>query len=372
MTQSQALRLENPLPFSGSYHPSDAIFLLRPIPMPEKAVMDASAREKAIQSGKAHYSETIPKEGAPLPEYMTLFNQMHERYKERMAAEILRLAEEVKQRRGTTVTILSLARAGTPIGALLQRALRNKAYKMDVAHYAVSIIRDRGLDEEAIRHVLEVEGRPAESIIFVDGWTAKGAITRELKSAVAKWNAENTAQISDELYVVSDIGGTADVCATTDDYVMPSGILNSVVSGLVSRSALIDMKPGSFHTCVYYSHLQPHDISTKFLDDVHQQMWRVQTAPAVTADRDARHQEVMAYLENVQRTYGVSDLNRIKPGIAEATRALLRREPDILMLKDPNDVNVQHSLLAAQAKGIQVITDPNMPFNALTLIRDVT
>jgi hypothetical protein len=56
----------------------------------------------------------------------------------------------------------------------------------------------------------------------------------------------------------------------------------------------------------------------------------------------------------VMRTSGASDVNRVKPGIAEATRALLRRVPDRLFLRDMADPDVLHLLHLAARSGVQV------------------
>ena len=72
----------------------------------------------------------------------------------------------------------------------------------------------------------------------MDGWTAKGVIAGELRCALHDWNASQFEQLDESLYVISDIGGVADIAATYDDYAIPSGILNATVSGLTSRSIL--------------------------------------------------------------------------------------------------------------------------------------
>ena len=50
-------------------------------------------------------------------------------------------------------------------------------------HYAVSIVRGRGIDPLALRY-LAAHHDPAR-VVFVDGWTGKGAIARELAAALA-------------------------------------------------------------------------------------------------------------------------------------------------------------------------------------------
>ena len=48
----------------------------------------------------------------------------------------------------------------------------------------MSIIRDRGLDPFALQYILQQH--PHSPIVFVDGWTGKGAIYGELQRSLAK------------------------------------------------------------------------------------------------------------------------------------------------------------------------------------------
>jgi len=108
----------------------------------------------------------------PDPHYLALFGALTERYAGRLAAEILALAGYLAASRPHEITVVSLARAGTPIGALLVRALRQLG-RTDARHYSISIIRDRGIDENALRYILRREKREPAGLAFVDGWTAK-------------------------------------------------------------------------------------------------------------------------------------------------------------------------------------------------------
>ena len=60
--------------------------------------------------------------------------------------------------------------------------------------------------------------------------------------------------ISDKLYVISDIANVSDFAVNNEDYLIPSSALNSTISGLVSRSILNKtyIKNGDFHGCRYY------------------------------------------------------------------------------------------------------------------------
>jgi hypothetical protein len=270
------------------------------------------------------------------------------------------------------VTLVSLARAGTPIGALVQRAL-TRCLGTASTHYSISIIRDRGIDDRALAYILHHRRHPPHSVCFIDGWTAKGVITRELKQSITRWNASHAERLSDRLYVIADLGGVADVTATDEDYAIPSGILGATVSGLVSRSILNEqIAAGDFHGCAVYEHLRAHDRSVWFLDTISTAMMGLR--PRVLPPRDAhqRRFRIEAYLNGMRREYGVTQINFIKPGVLEASRVMLRRVPGLLLLRDERHADVAHLRLLAAEKGVPIRRDSAMPFNATALIRIVT
>ena len=69
--------------------------------------------------------------------------------------------------------------------------------------YTISIIRGRGIDQNAIRYILSRhEGKDLQ---FVDGWTGKGVIYRELRKEISRFPG-----VSPDLAVLADpssIGG---------------------------------------------------------------------------------------------------------------------------------------------------------------------
>jgi len=367
MLKSQQTRSFNE-PFIGSYIPDDCLFLLKPIQANYRSIEN---KEQLIQSGQLHYSEMIHKELPPSQEYTELFLQMTQQYKKRLAAEVMRLASLIIEKRGDQITLLSLARAGTPIGVLLQRAL-TQFYHRDTNHYSMSIIRDKGIDTTALDYILE-QGYSPKSIVFIDGWTAKGVITRELRQSILHYNRSRGVDIPSELFVISDIGGTADVQATFDDYTIPSALMNSTVSGLVSRSILNEtIGQGDFHGCVSYEHLRDYDRSNWFVDEISAEMSHNNISPVIEEKLKKNRKKITEkFLGQVKSEYKVSDINRIKPGIAEATRVLLRRIPDQLLIRQTRHIDTRHLERLALEKGVGVTQIPEMPFGACALIKDV-
>jgi len=356
--------------FSGSYAQDDVQFLLTPMAL--EPIRDLAEKERLIQSGQRHYSEMLSPESLPSPAYLALFQSAFEANRTQMARDCLRLAALIAARRTGPVTLVSLARAGTPIGVILVHLLR-QVFGRECRHYSVSIIRDRGIDQVALRHIL-AQGHAAESLVFVDGWTGKGVISRELRHTVDQFNREHGIHIDSGLFVLSDLAGTAACAASCDDYLIASSILNATVSGLVSRSVLNEaIGPDDFHGCVYYAQFEAHDQSRDFADallaDAVALAASVGVPAPVATDAPAMAARSQAYMASAQKQYGISDINLIKPGIGEATRVLLRRVPERLIVRDTNAPDVAHLLLLANEKAIPVTIEPALPYQAVALIR---
>ncbi len=352
--------------FSGSYASEDVEFLLRPMDLEPTPI---AIKERLLQSGARHYSEMISAESVPDATYIDLYETALVRNGPRLARDIAALALRLVQRPGPEVVIASLARAGTPIGVLLRRALDSLGRSS--RHVSLSIIRGRGIDHAALDAILE--RHDAAGVVFVDGWTGKGAIADELSAGIARYNRLRGVTLDPTLTVVTDLGGYAGLAATGDDYLIPSSILGAVVSGLVSRT-ILPPSPG-FHGCVFYKSLADHDRSNAFVERLAP---LVETAlPGSRAaiwepeDRRDLQDRSEGFVAWVLDRFGIRDRNRVKPGIGEATRALLRRVPERVMVRDWRNADIQHLALLAARLSVPVECHPDMPYQAATIIRAV-
>jgi hypothetical protein len=358
--------------FSGSYRPNDVYILLKPIHIEDTPI---AQKEYLIQSGQRHYSELLSREQLPSERYMQVFNLAFEQNRERMARDLLQLARLIAATKQSEITLVSLARAGTPIGVILKHILQ-RYYQRNASHYSISIIRDRGIDSNALRYIL-TQGHADSSIVFVDGWTGKGVITCELKNSIAAFNQTFGVAISPDLYVLADLAGSAAIAASAEDYLIPSSILNATISGLISRSILNRdyIQVNDFHGCVYYQEFSLHDLSMWF---VHAMLGSVDRLAqtlglefAITIDKQSLQITSKQFINTMMTSHHVHDVNRIKPGIGEATRVLLRRVPDLLILRNQYDEAIQHLLILAEEKNVRVLIDPDLPYQAAALIKEV-
>lgn len=345
----------------GTYQSDDVVLLLKDItglvePQP------ASVREKLIQSG-THYCEMLPLEYAPSEMYMATFQRALQQYARITAEAVAVVAEQIYAEKGDQAVIVSLARAGTPIGILIKRYLKQK-YDAAIAHYSISIIRGRGIDRNAMDHILR-HHRP-ESIQFVDGWTGKGAIQRQLITAMADYPT-----VDPGLAVLSDPAYIARICGTHDDFLIASSCLNSTVSGLLSRTFLRSdiIGPTDYHGAVFYPALIDQDLTYTFIDTI--QAAFPETLPT-HAEADSSSAAALAEVDSIREAFGIRDVNLVKPSIGEATRVLLRRLPwKVLVHSLHDEAHLAHLYQLADEKGVELIEYPLKHYRACGLIKEM-
>ena len=354
------------IPFSGAYPARDITFLLNKITM---EMTDVADKEAMIQSGKRHYSEMLSQENPPTEQHLQIFAKAMEQNAGRMATEVVMLAKALADEFGDIpIVLVSLVRAGAPLGVMLQRALRHLGKESH--HYGVSIIRDRNLDPAAMDLIEQRHG--TEGIVFVDGWTGKGAITGQL---IASLDNRKGYPAYPRLVVLADPCGCAWLSASTDDWLIPFGIMGAPVSGMVSRSVWAE---DGFHGCVYCEHLQPFECGNELVDTVERLMLgmdvsQIPSAKSVIKTNAPLRAMSKHVVDTLMRRYEVDRSNRIKPGIAEATRAVLRRVPDHVLVQSATDPDVALLVHLAAEKGIPVteVGDEIGQYRAVTIIKKV-
>ncbi|MCO4695944.1 phosphoribosyltransferase [Streptomyces sp. RO-S4] len=368
-----ATMLPEPLrgPAFSSYAPEEVGWLLQDL---SDVTLEAPTeeREEAIQSGGAHYAESLPVEYQPSEQYQQLFHNALEASAARLAHAVGVVTETVLTERPRPV-LVSLARAGTPVGILMRRWAQHR-HGLDLPHYAVSIVRGRGIDANALRW-LAAHHDPRD-VVFVDGWTGKGAITRELAQAVEEFEkAEGVTGFDPEIAVLADPGSCVRTYGTREDYLIPSACLNSTVSGLISRTVLrADLVgPDDYHGAKYYRELADADLSVAFLDAVSARFDEVTEAACaeakelLAADRTPTW-EGWAAVERISEEYGIHDVNLVKPGVGETTRVLLRRVPWKVLARAGAGSDLDHVRLLAEQRGVPVEEVADLPYTCVGLI----
>ena len=243
----------------------------------------------------------------------------------------------------------------------------------ELPHYSISIVRGRGIDTVALDHI--VARHDPRDVLFVDGWTGKGAITAELTDGAGRLRGRWRAAPARRPRRDRRPRPLRDAVRHQAGLLVPSACLNSTVCGLVSRTVLNDLiKPGMFHGAKVYSELAGADRSARFLDAVSAQFpagrprcrgalaSRLRRRPPVTfAGREV--------VSRIQAEFGLPSQHLVKPGAGEATRVLLRRLPWLVLVRpDRRDV-LEHLLLLAKERGVEVLDYPDMPYSCVGLVR---
>ncbi|MGC9377578.1 phosphoribosyltransferase [Streptomyces sp. MH13] len=359
-------------PDFSSYAPDEVGWLLQDL---SDVTLEAPTeeREEAIQSGGAHYAESLPVEYQPTEQYQELFHAALETSSARLARAVGAVTEIVLAERSPRPVLVSLARAGTPVGILMRRWAQFR-HGLDLPHYAVSIVRGRGIDANALRWL--ADRHDPSDVVFVDGWTGKGAITRELAAALRDFEAsDGITGFDPEIAVLADPGSCVRTYGTRDDFLIPSACLNSTVSGLISRTVLRADLVGrhDFHGAKFYRELAGADLSPAFLDAVSARYPDVadtveaQAKELLSADRTPTW-EGWAAVERISEEYGIHDVNLVKPGVGETTRVMLRRVPWKVLARAGAGADLDHVRLLAEQRGVPVEEVTDLPYTCVGLI----
>lgn len=338
----------------GTYSKEDVIFLLKDI---SDLISEEGNKEREIKiQGGRHYSEMIPIEHEVSKEYLDLYHEKLDITKEKLAFAIGTMSEKIIRKNGENIVLVSLARAGTPIGILAKRYLKNR-YNLNVAHYTVSIIRDKGIDINAIKYI--IDNHKTSTIQFIDGWTGKGTISKELEKSCTDIGEMLSSKFDSSLAVLADPAGYSTLYGVREDFLIPSACLNSTVSGLVSRTVLRDDLIGKndFHGAKYYSHLEDKDESISYIDTINEcfeSQYKEIDKNLETWDGDELTKQGDIDVAKIKEKYKIENINFIKPGVGETTRVLLRRVPDKILVRDINDKSLDHILILAKEKNVSV------------------
>ena len=363
----------------GTYYSDDVTLLLKDV---TDLVIPVTTEEKErlIQSG-THYSELLQKEWEPSESYLEFYRKTLDHFSPVISQLVATVSAEIIKDKWENTVLVSLARAGTPIGILIKRYIKYR-WDIDVPHYTISIIRDKGIDKNAMNYIVEKHGE--KWFQFVDGWTGKGTIKGQLENSLTQYYKETGHRIKPDLAVLSDPARVADKWGTREDVLIPNACLNASVSGMLSRTFLKDGIIGEkdFHGCARVSGAE--DFTYTFIDKVVDHFRQVKTVKVVgdsilceyggvkyLFDEKVKEITPQEEIKKIVKGQGLPSIKHCKPSIGESTRVLLRREPwKILISEKAEDLEDVKLLCAlAKEKGISIESYPLKNYKAVGLIK---
>lgn len=331
-------------------------------------LVTVAEKEALLRAGHS-YGELLTPEAPPSDLQQRTYTEALARRGPQTAALLATLAYDLHAHYGSEAVLVSLARAGTPVGCALRRL--GQRWGLDWPHYTVSIIRGVGLDAVALGHIRAAHGgRP---LVFIDGWTGKGSIFQTLKASLPNGCPPRLAVLSDPAGVALHVGTYADV-------LLPHAALNSTICGLLSRTFLPKVEGGQ-HGARLEEKLRPYDVSVAYLEALGKlcDSFAPPTDAAATGGlaeaREAaglterpRPQDPFAAVWKEAQLRGAEDPHLVKPSVGEATRVFLRRRPAALWVRDPAAADVQHLVAMAETAGVDTVCMPELPYQATALI----
>ena len=346
---------------NSTYKKEDCIFLLKDLTniMPSTSL---EKKEKMIEFG-INYSEMITDEIPVSDEINQVFKKLLLEEKSEIAKYVAIVSQGIMELYETPI-LVSLARAGTPIGVLIKRYIKFK-YNINVSHYSISIIREKGIDTNAIDYI--VNKHHSNRLVFIDGWTGKGSITDELEKSISQYNETNGTDILSDLVVLADPAKRSLLSGTKKDICIPNACLNSTVTGLVSRTIQNDtyIENDDFHGAKVYTYLKPYDFTNYFIDEIVKE-FKI-NKQNITLSRDKKY--VSKVLEHIMNEYQVTDKNKIKLSIGETSRAVIRRNPRLILVKNKHNPDLKFILEMATKKHIEVREADTFDYECISILQ---
>lgn len=324
-----------------SYDSSDVKVLMKDLSSLVKPT-DLEQRENSIASG-LHYSEMLPRESVPTIENFEAYDRAVAANAHKVAVLISAMCTKLCMQHGFKFVLISLARAGTPIGILIKRRFK-EMFGVDLPHYSVSILRDKGLDENALNYIKSQHPDiSVDKFQFVDGWTGKGAISTLLDESVRKLiekDHHTWGKLSSDLAVILDPSGLSTIFGSREDFTIPSACLLSTGSGLFSRPIHSDrfLEADEFHGSVFFSEFKGLDKSNDFIARISNEFEFVTESEISKCIVDSLGDDVRfdrykeKYIDPIIEAYRLDDISQLKPGLNETVRLLLLRGADRVIL----------------------------------------
>lgn len=352
-----------------TYSPDDVIMLMQDIEG-KVPILDTEEREFLNQQG-IHYSEMLPKEYVPTQEYMSIYQQSLNSLSLDTAYSVAEVSKKIYKKHGNKVVLISLARAGTPVGILIKHYLEFK-FKIEVPHYSISIIRDKGIDIKAMNTIIKKYN--SEDIQFIDGWVGKGVINNILNEACEDLKRKNLKfkDLDSTLAVLSDPAYVTDTYGTRNDFLIPSACLNATVTGLLSRTVkLKNMTDDEYHGAVFYRDNVKYDQSYNFISSVEQYFENIDNYSFQEVTKSYSLKGINE-VYNIAKEFNIKDINKIKPGVGETTRVLLRRVPDFILInKNADKKYLEHIFQLSKEKQVPIKEYPLKNYNACGIIKEL-
>jgi len=221
------------------------------------------------------------------------------------------------------IVFISILRAGVFVARGLSERMRRHGYS-EVPVTALGLFHEAGFDRSAFAAILE--DYPGYFPIFVDGWTGRGVVARELRKAYAEWKKDSGKKgLPDSPLLVSlvDPGRYGDLYGTDRDTPVPCAHFTAPEVFGFSR-AFIKNRIEMWSAYTYSSKYYDQELVDTWLDVF------ATREPSIVPEADGR-QELSALLEETARLTSTRP-DQWKVNVNEVVRSFVNRNPRELVL----------------------------------------
>jgi len=272
-----------------------------------------------------------------------------------ISSAVLNSTKKLLKRFDENVVLISLLRGGLFAGVGIKESIK-LITENKVPHYAISLIKNIGLDLKAIDFILK--SHPGKTPVFIDGWVGRGELYNELKIECHRYSNSRRTNLEPNLTVIVDVFGLTPIYGTNQEIFMPESLFGSNISGLIGRTGFISQD--QFHFTRMYHEFAPFDLTQFYTSKLKKCLaLKVDSIDGLVSEKrkSINHKDLQDYLiEN-------HDLNSEDSywGAAECYRGLVRKRINELIIKDKKAYYAPALIYMANKKNIKITSDSKLP-----------
>ena len=133
------------------------------------------------------------------------------------------------------------------------------------------------------------------------------------------------------------------------------------------------MTDEEYHGAVYYEHLLNEDESYRFIENVEKYFNNTNKKLIPSEYEKDENFKGIDEVKEIAKEYNIEDINKVKPGVGETTRVLLRRVPDrVIVNKNTTEKEyLKHIYQLANDKNVPIEYRELKKYNVIGIIKDV-
>ena len=133
------------------------------------------------------------------------------------------------------------------------------------------------------------------------------------------------------------------------------------------------MTDEEYHGAVYYEHLLNEDESYRFIENVEKYFNNTNKKLIPSEYEKDENFKGIDEVKEIAKEYNIEDINKVKPGVGETTRVLLRRVPDrVIVNKNTTEKeHLKHIYQLANDKNVPIEYRELKKYNVIGIIKDV-